>query len=203
MPERIVLFVDDERVTLAALQRLVRDEPYRSLFAASGSQALEILESESVSVVVTDMIMPEMDGLETLKAIQEINAADMASPPIGVIMLSAHTQKGADVTIKALEAGAFDFVTKPEGQSPQASVEILRRQLLVKIRYFASRLISSKFSESSKIPLPSQRSASVSSTKVKALVIGVSTGGPRALTTSWLPGDACQETGSLTPRPVR
>lgn len=65
-----VLFVDDDRITLAAVQRLVREEPYRAIFAASGSQALEVLESEPVDVVVTDIMMPEMDGLTLLDWVQ-------------------------------------------------------------------------------------------------------------------------------------
>ena len=70
MKNRTVLFVDDDRITLRALEHAMLDEPHRSLFVLSGSQALDIMASEAVAVVVTDLIMPEMDGLLLLDRIQ-------------------------------------------------------------------------------------------------------------------------------------
>ena len=65
-----VLFVDDERISLNAIQRTVQHEPYRSLFAVSGSQAMEVIRSEPVHLVVTDLLMPQMDGFQLLEWIQ-------------------------------------------------------------------------------------------------------------------------------------
>jgi len=70
MKNRTVLFVDDDRITLRALEHAMRDEPYRSLFVLSGSQALDIMASETVAVVLTDLIMPEMDGMLLLDRVQ-------------------------------------------------------------------------------------------------------------------------------------
>jgi len=70
MKNRTVLFVDDERITLKALERTMQAEPYRSLFALSGSQALDIMAVEPVDVVVTDLMMPEMDGMLLLDWVQ-------------------------------------------------------------------------------------------------------------------------------------
>ena len=70
MARRTVLFVDDERITLARVQRLVKAEDYRPIFAASGSQALEIMDSEKVDVLVTDLMMPGMDGMTLLDWVQ-------------------------------------------------------------------------------------------------------------------------------------
>lgn len=70
MKNRTVLFVDDERITLRSLERTMRDESYRSFFALSGSQALDIMASETVDVVVTDLMMPEMDGMMLLDWVQ-------------------------------------------------------------------------------------------------------------------------------------
>ncbi len=70
MQNRTVLFVDDDRITLKALERTMQDEPYRSLFALSGSQALDIMATETVDVVVTDLMMPEMDGMMLLDWVQ-------------------------------------------------------------------------------------------------------------------------------------
>ena len=70
MKNRTVLFVDDDRITLKALERTMQDELYRSLFAQSGSQALDIMAVEPVDVVVTDLLMPEMDGMVLLDWVQ-------------------------------------------------------------------------------------------------------------------------------------
>jgi two-component system chemotaxis response regulator CheB len=118
-------------------------------------------------------------------------------------MLSAFTKKGADITIKALEAGAFDFITKPEGNDQQKNYSTLRRQLLAKIRYFTSRRIASQNKQSapvitrpeevvSEIKEPTEPVLQITQTRYKAILIGVSTGGPRALM-SLIP-DLCQRT---------
>ena len=70
MKNRTILFVDDDRITLKALERDMKAEPYRSLFAPSGSQALDIMAVEPVDVFVTDLMMPEMDGMLLLDWVQ-------------------------------------------------------------------------------------------------------------------------------------
>jgi len=71
MEKRTVLFVDDDEIVLMSLQRGLRDEPYNKVFARSGKDALRILKDNDVHVVVTDMRMPEMSGLEFLKIVKE------------------------------------------------------------------------------------------------------------------------------------
>ena len=66
-----VLFVDDEPKILNSLKRLIRNEPYRALFAQSGQDALDLLEKESIHVIVTDLNMPEMNGLALLTRIEQ------------------------------------------------------------------------------------------------------------------------------------
>src|SRR5262245_64579820 len=86
--------------------------------------------------------MPGMGGLETLKAIQHHNAGRPRETEVGVIMVSAFTKRGADVTVRALQAGAFDFVTKPNAASEQENLLVLREQLVNKIRlHVAGRAI--------------------------------------------------------------
>ena len=70
MEKRTVLFVDDEEKILRSLKRGLMDEPYESLFANSGQDALEILQQNEVHVLVTDMHMSEMNGLELLKIVK-------------------------------------------------------------------------------------------------------------------------------------
>ena len=106
MEARTILFVDDEKNVLTSLQRGMMDEPYNLLFAESAKQALEILEKNEVHVIVTDMRMPEMGGLELLKIVKE------KYPHIVRLVLSGYTQ--ATTLLTAINQGAiFKFITKP------------------------------------------------------------------------------------------
>ena len=64
---KTVLFVDDDSAMLFSIERYLLNEPYNQLFAKSGQEALEILQKEEVHIIVTDMCMPEMTGLELLR----------------------------------------------------------------------------------------------------------------------------------------
>jgi len=195
-----ILIVDDSRVFRSVVEESLSGESDIEVIGSvrNGIKAIEFISSNPPDLITLDVEMPDMDGLETLKAIQEINRShakhgNETDPnrrnetkdsvhPIGVIMISSFTSRGADITIKALEAGAFDFITKPEGKSIEESMKILRRQLLVKIRYFASRLISSHITgEIAPKNPPVFPTEFVSSSRIKAILIAVSTGGPRAL----------------------
>lgn len=81
-----VLFVDDEANVLSAIRRAVQDEEYEALFAKSGKEALALLETENIAVLVTDMRMPEMDGLQLLKLAKEQFPATVR------MVLSGYTQ---------------------------------------------------------------------------------------------------------------
>ena len=70
--KRTVLFVDDDRAMLLSIERCVLNEPYNKLFAQSGLEALEILQKEEVHVIVTDMLMPGIDGLELLENVKKM-----------------------------------------------------------------------------------------------------------------------------------
>src|SRR5204863_424255 len=108
----------------------------------SGENAREFLRSTPADVVTLDVEMPGLDGLQTLEAVQRLNAARPPGEEIGAIMVSAFTRRGADVTVRALQAGAFDFVTKPTGPSPEANQTTLREELLPRIRACARHRIS-------------------------------------------------------------
>ncbi len=71
MEKRTALFVDDEEKMLSSLKRCFIDEPYETLFANSGKEALEILKQQEVHVIVIDMLMPGMSGLELLKIVKK------------------------------------------------------------------------------------------------------------------------------------
>ena len=106
MEKRTVLFVDDEKKILMSLKRGLLDEPYETLFANSGKEALEILERKKVHVIVTDMRMPEMTGLELLRIVKE------EYPHIVRMVLSGYTQISTLLT--AINQGeVYKYITKP------------------------------------------------------------------------------------------
>lgn len=180
-----LLIVDDSRVFRSAIEESLAGENDVEVIGSvwNGVKAIEFIRSNPPDLVTLDIVMPDMDGLDTLRAIQKINASNSESKPIGVIMVSSLTQKGADITVEALEMGAFDFITKPEGRNRNENIEILRRQLVVKIGHFASRRISSSLAKGRSAPAPVSEVTSglPVSSRIKAILIGASTGGPKAL----------------------
>ncbi len=106
MEKKTILFVDDEEKLLRSLKRGLMDEPYNTLFASSGKEALEILHDNEVHVLVTDMRMPEMGGLELLRIVKE------ESPHIIRMVLSGYTQ--ITTLLTAINDGeVYKFITKP------------------------------------------------------------------------------------------
>lgn len=184
-----ILIVDDSRIFRSAVQEgLAREQDIEVIGSVwNGIKALEFLENNDPDIITLDVQMPDMDGLETLKAIQDINAARPANKQIGVIMLSSHTKKGADITVKALEMGAYDFIPKPEGKDLRTNLDILCRQLLVKIHNYTSKFATTARNRQQPIePVARkkeklEKEAITYSPVVKAVLIGVSTGGPKAL----------------------
>ncbi len=189
MPEPArVLIVDDSRIFRAALAEALAGEEgivvVGSVF--SGEKALKFLRSTPADVATLDVEMPGLDGLQTLAEIQRLNAARPPAAEIGVLMVSAFTRHGAEVTVRALQAGAFDFVTKPSGRSADANLTELRRQLAARIRLFmARRRIESDAPASGRREPAEMRHqpahAGRSPRLVRAVLIASSTGGPRAL----------------------
>lgn len=202
MPPRArVLIVDDSRIFRSALAASLAGqegiEVAGSVF--SGAKALEFVQATPPDVVTLDVEMPGMDGLETLRAIQRFNAAQTPGTAVGVIMVSAHTKRGADVTVQALRDGAFDFVAKPSGPSPDENLAQLRQQLVGKIRQFLlsrrrTGAAPAAVEPASPPPLPAALSArrrqwlpALGPRLIRGVVVAASTGGPKALETV-LPG---------------
>lgn len=104
--ENTVLFVDDEENILTSLKRGLRREGYKKLFASSGEEALDLLKDNCVSVIVSDMRMPGMNGLELLKRIKN------DYPDTVRVVLSAYTQL-PQVLASVNQADVFKFITKP------------------------------------------------------------------------------------------
>jgi len=100
-----ILIVDDEEIIVRLLSMSLRSDGYEIVTAYNGEQGLEVFKSESPDIVVTDIKMPGMDGLELLKKIKEVDK------DTEVIIVTGHGD--IDSTIIALQFGASDFINKP------------------------------------------------------------------------------------------
>lgn len=106
MVSNVVLFVDDEDNILNSIRREVLDEEFTALFANSGEKALELMKEQEISVLVTDMMMPKMDGLSLL------TEAKFLYPETIRVILSGHTE--LKKIIAAVNQGdIFRFISKP------------------------------------------------------------------------------------------
>lgn len=191
MPETAkVLIVDDSRIFRAAIEAAVQGQDGLVVTGSvfSGQKALEFIRNQPPDVVTLDVEMPGMDGLQTLQQIQQFNRARPSDAEIGVLMVSAFTQRGAEVTMQALQNGAFDFVTKPKGASGDESLNMLRQDLVPKIRMFLARRqrlanpVAAKPVETvPAVPVSATNPSSLLPRPVRAILIGSSTGGPKAL----------------------
>lgn len=135
-----LLIVDDSIVFRHLVEAALAREPDIEVVgtARNGRKAIEALPVCRPELLTLDMEMPEMDGLATLAEIEKVNAARPRTERIGVILLSSHTRAGAALTLRALDLGAFDFITKPEGTSEADSIARLRNLLLPRIRAYAA-----------------------------------------------------------------
>ncbi len=171
-----VLIVDDSTFLRHSLTRRLQaiEDIVVAGSAVDGLDALARVGELRPDVVILDVEMPRMDGLEALQRI-------MAERPTPVVMLSAHTQRGARTTIQALMRGAVDFVAKP------GTVEDIRsvvEELVAKVRLAAGTATTT-------IPRPPATAQDPAGTAKagpgrfhrgdRLIVIGASTGGPRAL----------------------
>ncbi|MDA8163067.1 MAG: chemotaxis response regulator protein-glutamate methylesterase [Desulfobacteraceae bacterium] len=207
-----VLVVDDSLVFRKILAEALGKDPGIRVVgsAANGKEALQLIRTLRPHLVVLDVEMPEMDGLQTLDEMRR-NRLDA-----GVIMFSGLTSQGATTTLEALSRGAFDFVPKPTGTGAFGeSVKRIKDDLIPKIKAYAeSRLhrpslglggrgaasplaparravlpVAAKGRLASSQPVGPQMRPRASTLEVRtcrpfspeAVAIGVSTGGPNAL----------------------
>jgi two-component system chemotaxis response regulator CheB len=190
-----ILVVDDTVVYRKAVSDILAEIPGVEVVgtANNGKIAMMKIASLKPDLLTLDIEMPEMNGLDVLKAIktEELN--------VGAIVLSTLTHKGGDLTIKALELGAFDYITKPETGSIEESKKEIKRSLSLLLKGFSrhlevknilkgTKLTSNLYPSAGQSPASATKKYNVTptrSSKKKAnaeiIGIGVSTGGPKAL----------------------
>lgn len=100
-----ILVVDDEDSVRESLQMWFTEDGYEVLCAENATKALNILEKSQIDIILADIKMPGMDGLEMLQRIKSLNSKSI------VIMMTAFAT--VDTAVKALKDGAYDYVTKP------------------------------------------------------------------------------------------
>jgi len=100
-----VLIVDDEKNYLTILGEVIKEEGFEPVTASSGLIALDLLRSESIDLVLTDMMMPGMDGIELLAQIKEL------APSLPVMVMTAHGS--VERAVEAMQKGAFTYILKP------------------------------------------------------------------------------------------
>ena len=190
-----VLIVDDSAFMRKAIEIILAKDPDIQVVgkALNGLEALELVEKLDPDVITMDVEMPHMDGITAVGKI-------MATKPKPILMISSVTVEGAETTLRALEAGAMDFVAKP---ASHVSLDIinLEREIQAKVKAVARRrppIVRAPRLWGSK-PLESRAGTSITPASSPALArpavvsrplgrqirdlvsIGVSTGGPPAV----------------------
>ena len=168
-----VLVVDDSVVVRRVLTDAIGSDPALEVVgaAATGQIALQKIPQVSPDVVVLDVEMPDMDGLETVKRIRA------SWPKLPVIMCSSLTERGAETTLKALSNGASDCIAKPSALAAAAGFQ---SELRAKIRALGGRNEASP-PVSARPQLVTPRLRTLVKPSISVIAIGCSTGGPNAL----------------------
>lgn len=183
-----VLVVDDSKYVVLTVTKKLQSDPDIEVIgsAGNGREAVNKVKDLRPDVVTMDVVMPEMDGIAALEQI-------MADYPTPVIMLSALTSANAEPTIKALQLGAVDFYLKPSAIKP-VGADTEDDELVKKIKLAASSNIKRRDvtpEMPADVSSPGRPSLEKRTKFNKLVVIGSSTGGPRALmqVVPYLPAD--------------
>jgi len=105
--DRKILIVDDEPSSRQMLKKFVSAAGYQPLSATNGKEALDIIRNEDVQLILTDWMMPEMNGIDLCRAVRSFEGIGF----VYIIILAAHSDK--ERVIQAFEAGADDYLSKP------------------------------------------------------------------------------------------
>src|SRR6202167_512435 len=130
-----VMVVDDSVVARSLVARWVDGEPDMTVAASlrTGREAVDRIEGSDADVVVLDIEMPELDGISALPLLLKKKRDLM------VIMASAITRRGAEVSLRALSLGAADYIPKPASTREATTSSAFRRELIEKIRSLGNR----------------------------------------------------------------
>jgi two-component system, chemotaxis family, protein-glutamate methylesterase/glutaminase len=171
-----VLIVDDSALVRRVLEAGLSADPMIDVIGSAGDPyaARDKIVENKPDVITLDIEMPRMDGIEFLRKL-------MPQMPIPVVMVSSLTQRGAQATFDALEAGAVDFVTKP-GSQFGAGLEFMMHELRDKVKNAKRARVAQRALRPEKGAIVQPIAArALKDTTDKVIAIGASTGGTEAL----------------------
>ncbi|MDL2285002.1 chemotaxis response regulator protein-glutamate methylesterase [Oxalobacter sp. OttesenSCG-928-P03] len=167
-----VVIVDDSALIRGVMKEIISSQPDMEVVGVAPDPiiARDMIRQLNPDVITLDVEMPKMDGLDFLERLMRLR-------PIPVVMVSSLTEKGSEITMRALELGAVDFVTKPK-ISIQSGMREYTELITEKIRTAAKAKVRLQ-SRTAAPPPPPIRTTMISSEKL--IIIGASTGGTEAI----------------------
>lgn len=174
-----VLIVDDSALIRSLLTEIINSQPDMEVVGTAPDPlvARELIKKTNPDVLTLDVEMPRMDGLEFLEKLMRLR-------PMPVLMVSSLTERGSEITMRALELGAVDFVTKPKVSIQHGMLEYTEL-IADKIRIVARARVRTRTQSQADAShqaggqLPALRSPMLSSEKL--IIVGASTGGTEAI----------------------
>jgi two-component system, chemotaxis family, protein-glutamate methylesterase/glutaminase len=173
-----VLIVDDSALIRSVMSEIIRSQSDMEVVGVAPDPlvARELIKQTNPDVLTLDVEMPKMDGLDFLEKLMRLR-------PMPVVMVSSLTERGSEITMRALELGAVDFVTKPK-ISIQSGMREYTELIADKIRAASKARIKPRTilpggKPAAGTPLPALKNPLTSSEKL--IIIGASTGGTEAI----------------------
>lgn len=174
--DRIVraLVVDDSAYIRKVLKQMLSRSPFIEVVGAArdGQEALELVQQLDPDVVLTDLVMPGMDGVAFVRA-------QMARRPVPIVVVSIVSERDEQV-LAALEAGAIDVVQKPTALATE-KVFAMSDELIATVKAAAQAPLARAPQPTVAIPPPRSAARSLPKGRVDVVALGISTGGPQAL----------------------
>ncbi|QAU34325.1 chemotaxis response regulator protein-glutamate methylesterase [Janthinobacterium sp. 17J80-10] len=174
-----VLIVDDSALIRSVMKEIINSQPDMEVVGAAPDPlvARELIKQTNPDVLTLDVEMPKMDGLDFLEKLMRLR-------PMPVVMVSSLTERGSEITMRALELGAVDFVTKPKISIQHGMLEYtelitekIRTASRARVKAAPPRTATSGIHAAEGLPL--LRNPLTSSEKL--IIIGASTGGTEAI----------------------
>ena len=173
-----VLIVDDSALIRGVMKEIINSQPDMEVVGVAPDPlvARDLIKQTNPDVLTLDVEMPKMDGLEFLEKLMRLR-------PMPVVMVSSLTERGSEITLRALELGAVDFVTKPKVSIQHGMLEytdlIAEKIRIASHAKIKARTVASALGQSASSSLAPIRNPLTSSEKL--IIIGASTGGTEAI----------------------
>lgn len=169
-----VLVVDDSAFMRQTIKEILeKTGNFEVSVAQTPLIALDKIQKQNFDVITVDYEMPIMNGIELIRRIREITKSN-------IIMISAYTQPGAQITLEALSEGAFDYVLKPTNQT---EIELFSSEIIEKVTYACNCKKNNQEYKYTFSKVEAKKGLDIyeKAKLAKVVAIGISTGGPPAL----------------------